>query len=158
MGIINITRGAEAPSMVRSDVKPGQVFATKKRDGKLGTLYAHIGTNGRMYSVKVLSGELASSSDPRSKVTLAGTFKYVLSKKAAPGVVRECRRSEVKSGEFFSPMGSDLTYLHIGAVSLARNGFLSVPLHNTENHSIGKNPNGRVRVLGTFTLDTSLTK
>lgn len=162
MGIVNITRGSAAPKVSREDVKPGQVFSLRRKDGKMGMNYAHIGMNGRLYSINVRTGELASSRNSGKEVVLTGTFKYTLSKVAAPGVVRECRRSEVKSGEYFTPMidgeASGKVYLHLGRVQLAREGFLSVPLDNTENHAIGKNANGRVSVLGTFVLDTTLSE
>lgn len=155
---INLTRGASAVTVRRDKVAPGQIFAMVGRDGKLGRNYAHIGMNGRMYSVRLDTGELSSSDNDGRNVTVVGSFKYTLSKKAQPGVVRECRRSEVRSGEYFQSNAGDRIYMHLGAVSHDHTGFLSVPLDNTENHAVAKNANGRVSVLGTFTLDATITK
>lgn len=150
---INITRGADAVKMQRSAVKAGQVFASKGRDGRLGTDYANIGHNGRYYSVNTKTGELSSNARGDREVTLTGRWEFKINRKPAPGVVRECRRSEVKSGEVFHVRGKDTLYAHMGAITRDMNGFLSVPLARTENHAVTRNGNSRVNVIGTFVMD-----
>ena len=157
MPAINITKGANAVSLTRKDVKPGQVFARRKRDGKLGTNYGHVGSdNGVMYSVNLTTGDVSSTTSGDKEVVLTGTFQYVINNNPTPSVVRECRRSEVKSGEAFHVRGKEVLYAHLGAISMAMNGFLSVPLARTENHAVTRNGNGRVEVVATFSLDATL--
>jgi hypothetical protein len=144
--------------MARSAVTPGQVFAIRGRGGKLGKNYAHVGTNGRMYSVNLEAGELSSSSNNDKNVVITGKYQYKINRKPVPNVVRECRRSEVRSGEVFHVNGHDTLYAHMGTIDHALEGFLSVPLARTENHAITRNGNSRVNVIGTFALDVTLTK
>ncbi len=156
---INIQKGAKATTVARRDVAPGQVFALKNREGKLGTNYAHVGMNsdtGRMYSVNLKTGELSSSTNGDRQVQLTGTFQYVINNTPAPSVVRECRRSDVKSGEAFHVKGKEVLYAHLGAIALDSNGWLSVPLARTENHGVARKGNSRVNVVATFTMDVSL--
>ncbi len=155
MPAINIVKGAKATSLRREDVKPGQVFAMRERTGKLGKNYAHIGMNGRMYSVNLTTGELSSSQNDDREVVLTGSFVYNVNRKPAPNVARACRRSEVRSGEVFHVEGKDTLYAHLGTVERDRQGWLSVPLARTENHAIARNGNGHVRVVGTFSLDVT---
>ncbi len=159
MPTINISKGANATMVARSDVAPGQVFALKGRDGKLGTNFAHVGANtrtGRMYSVNLKTGELSSSTRGDKQVQLTGTFQYVINNTPAPSVVRECRRSEVRSGEAFHVNGKEVLYAHLGSISLDTEGWLSVPLARTENHGVTKKGNSRVNVVATFTMDATL--
>jgi hypothetical protein len=158
MPTVNILGGAKATTVTRSTVKPGQVFAMRTRNGKLGKNYAHIGTNGRMYSVNLETGELTSSGNNDHNVVITGKYQYKVNRKPSPNVVRECRRSEVRSGEVFHVNGKETLYAHMGTISRALAGFLSVPLVRTQNHSVTRNCNSRVNVIGTFTLDVELTK
>jgi hypothetical protein len=161
MPTVNISKGANAVAMTRSQVQPGQVFAIRKRDGKLGTNYGHVGINsrtGRMYSVNLETGELSSSTNGNSEVVLTGAFKYVVNRSPAPSVTRECRRSEVRSGEAFHVRGKDVLYAHIGHITHDTTGWLSVPLARTENHAITRNGGSRVNVVATFSLDVQLAK
>src|SRR5712691_13420935 len=80
-GIVNIQKGANATTVQRSAVDPGQVFAMRERSGKLGKNYAHIGTNGKMYSVNLGTGELASSGNETREVALTGSFIYKVNRK-----------------------------------------------------------------------------
>lgn len=153
--IVNIVKGANAVSVARGDVVPGQIFAMKQKNGKLGIRYAHIGTNGRMYCVNLDTGSLTSGANRTRSVTLTGKYEYMVNRKPAPGVVRSCLRSEVRPGEVFHVLGKDTLYAHLGRVSLAREGYLSVPLARTENHAISRTGNSRVNVVGTFTLDVT---
>lgn len=158
MPAINIVKGTGATVLTRRDVKPGQVFAMKHRDGKMGTQYAHVGTNSRtgaMYSVNLKTGELSSSTSGDKQVVLTGSFQYTINNTPAPQVVRECRRSDVRSGEAFHVRGKEVLYAHMGRVSLAADGFLSVPLARTENHAISRSGNSRVNVVATFTIDVT---
>jgi hypothetical protein len=156
MPTVNIRSGANATTMVRSEVTPGQVFAIRDRGGKLGKNYAHIGSNGRMYSVNLDTGELSSSSNNDSEVVITGKYQYKVNRKPAPNVVRECRRSEVRSGEVFHVEDHNTLYAHMGTIDRALNGFLSVPLSRTQNHAVTRNGNSRVNVIGTFALDVTL--
>jgi hypothetical protein len=156
---INITKGANAVAMLRRDVKPGQVFAMRGRDGKLGKNYGHIGTNsqtGRMYSVNVATGELSASSRGDREVVLTGAYKYVVNNKPTPSVERTCRRNEVRSGEAFHVNDKDTLYAHLGVITMDAQGWLSVPLARTENHAITRNGNSRVNVVATFTMDVTI--
>ncbi len=158
MPTVNILGGAKATTVVRSAILPGQVFAMRDRGGKLGKNYAHIGTNGRMYSVNLETGELSSSSNNDRTVVLTGKYQYKVNRKPTPNVVRECRRSEVRSGEVFHVRGQDTLYAHMGTIDRALAGFLSVPLARTQNHAVTRNGNSRVNVVGTFTIDVELAK
>ena len=158
MPTVNILGGAKATTVTRSAVKPGQVFAMRTRTGKLGKNYAHIGMNGRMYSVNLETGELSSSSNNDRNVVITGKFQYKVNRKPSPNVARECRRSEVRSGEVFHVRGQDTLYAHMGNISRVLAGFLSVPLARTQNHAITRNGNSHVNVIGTFTLDVELAK
>jgi hypothetical protein len=158
MPIVNIRSGADATTMIRSAVIPGQVFALRGRGGKLGKNYAHVGTNGRMYSVNLETGELSSSSNNDKNVVITGKYQYKVNRKPSPNVVRECRRSEVRSGEVFHVKDHDTLYANMGTIDHAVSGFLSVPLARTENHAITRNGNSRVNVIGTFALDVTLIK
>lgn len=157
-GIVTVRSGAAATTMRRDAVVPGQVFAIRGRNGKLGKNYAHVGTNGRMYSVNIETGELSSSSNNDSNVVITGKYQYKVNRKPSPNVARECRRNEVRSGEVFHVNGHDTLYAHMGAIERALAGFLSVPLARTQNHAVTRNGNSRVNVIGTFTLDVELAK
>jgi hypothetical protein len=159
MPAINIDKGKDATVMTRGAVMPGQVFAVKGRDGKLGTNFGHIGTcgrTGRMYSVNLKTGELSSSTKATSSVVLTGTYQYTINRNPAPSVVRDCRRSDVRSGEAFHVKGKDVLYAHLGRITLDAEGFLSVPLARTENHAVTRNGNSNVSVVATFTIDANL--
>lgn len=159
MPTINITKGANATVLTRADVMPGQVFAVKGRDGKLGTNYAAVGIHsgtGRMYSVNLKTGELSSSTRGDKEVVLTGSFQYVINNNPTPSVERECRRSDVRSGEAFNVKGKQVLYAHLGRISLDTDGFLSVPLARTENHAVTRNGNSRVNVVATFSMDVTL--
>ena len=158
MPIVNLSRGTTAVSVKRSEVLPGQVFVVKTRDGVNRTMYACIGHNGRMYSINTASGELSSSDNEDSAVNILGTFVYRINSNPTPAVERDCRRSEVNSGEVFTVRGKTRSYLHMGRITLDRQGWLSVPVDNTENHAIGENGNGNVHVTGTFTVEVTLAK
>lgn len=150
MGMVSITRGKTAPTLHRGDVKQGQVFAVVGREGKYGTDYASIGANGRFYSVNLKTGEVASTSNSDSTVGLTGKWEFEINEAPAPSVTRECRRSEVRAGEVFKVKGqSEQLYFHLGTISRAMNGFLSVPLARTENHAVTRNGNSRVQVVAT---------
>lgn len=156
MPAVNITR-TNAPSVARREVAAGAVFATRDRQGRLGTNYAAIGHNGRWYSVNLATSALASSSNGDKQVVLTGKFKYNITREAA--VVRRCRRSEVRSGEvFIGSGGSNELYAHVGTVDKARNGFLSLHLNGPMNHAIAENANAMVDVVGSYTLDVTLTR
>lgn len=154
---INIVKGTGATMVARHSVKPGQVFARKQPNGRMGHTYAHIGSNGRMYSVNTTSGELSSSDNynDTNMVMLTGAFEYKVNRQPLPAVVRECRRSEVRSGEVFHVNGKDTLYAHLGRVENALEGFLSVPLARTQNHAITRNGDSHVSVVGTFSLEVS---
>lgn len=160
MPVINIQKGVNATTLVRRDVKPGMTFAIRNtRTGKLGKNFGHVGVNsttGRMYSINLETGELASSTRGDSNVVLTGAFKYVVNNKPTPSVERECRRSEVGSGELFHVEDKDTLYAHLGSIQLDATGWLSVPMARSENHAVTKKANSRVRVVGTFTLDVTL--
>lgn len=147
-----ITRGEKAVKLTRADVQPGQLFAYLMK-GKPGKNYASVGSNGRMYSINVATGELASAGNRDREVVLTGTWQFSVNKKPSPSVVRECRRSEVRSGEVFHIRGKDTLYAHIGGISRDHQGWLSVPLARTENHAVAKKGSGHASVVATFVLD-----
>lgn len=146
---IQIVRGATATTMPRGDVAQGMVFAVKNRDGRLGTKYAAIGANGRLYSVNLTNGELASSANRNSSITLLGKWKFDVTKTRYG---RTCLRREVRPGEVFVVKGGEKEYAHMGRVHRDRQGWLSIPLANQENHAIGENGDGHVKVVGSFRL------
>lgn len=149
---VQITRGSAAPSSLRRDVKAGQIFAVRGRDGKLGRNFANVGHNGRYYSVNLENGELASTRKGETPVTITGKWQFVINRKPAPGVVRTCKRSEVRSGEVFHVNGKDTLYAHMGSITRAMEGYLSVPIARTENHAVTRNGNSTVHVIGTFVI------
>lgn len=152
MPTITITRGPTAPKLTRGELKSGMVFSYLI-DGKPGKKqYAAIGTNGRQYSVNLASGEVASSNKPEREVVLTGVWEFVINRKPAPTVLRECRRSEVRSNEVFHVVGKPTLYAHVGRITRAMDGFLSVPLAKTENHAVTRNGNSRVQVIGTYVM------
>lgn len=160
-GIVTITRGDAAPVLTRAGVAPGMVFSVKRQDGRLGRKYASIGKNGRMYSVNIDTGELASSGNGTSNVTLAGKWKFDLDRNFRYGANRigqRMLRSEVKQGEVFTVDGGAREYAHLGRISRDKNGWLSVPLDNTDNHAVTKNGDSHVTVVATFKLAVTLTK
>ncbi len=154
---INISRGTNAVMVARNAVQPGQVFARKKANGRMGHSYAHIGSNGRMYSVNTGTGELSSSENysDTNMVMLVGAYEYNINRQPLPAVVRSCRRSEVREGEVFHVVGKDTLYAHLGTVEHDLEGFLSVPLARTQNHAVTRNGNSHVQVVGTFSLDVT---
>lgn len=159
MPAIVISKGANAVTLTRRDVKPGQVFAMRGRDGKLGKNYGHVGDNsttGRMYSINIQTGELSASSRGDREVVLTGAFKYVVNNNPTPSVERECRRSEVRSGEAFHVKDKDTLYAHIGTIAQDTDGWLSVPLARTENHAVTSKGSSRVNVVATFSVDVTL--
>ena len=156
MPAVTIGSGKNATTVTRENVEVGQVFAMRTRNGKLGKNYAHIGTNGRMYSVDLDTGNLTSSDNFEREVVITGKFQYKVNRKPTPTVARECRRSEVQSGEVFHVSGKDTLYAHMGSISHSLEGFLSVPLARTTNHAVTRNGNSRVNVVGTFSLDVTL--
>lgn len=156
--VTKIARGPSAVVISRKDVQPGQVFARKLANGRMGKNYAHIGSNGRMYSVNVASGELSSSDNyaDANLVTLMGVYEYRINREPLPAVVRACRRSEVREGEVFHVVGKDTLYAHLGEIEHDMEGFLSVPLARTQNHAVTRNANSHVNVVGTFSLEVTL--
>lgn len=162
MPAINITKGASANTMRRGDLQPGMVFALVLKDGKLGKNWGHVGVNsstGRMYSVNLETGELASAGPDKAdrEVVLTGAFKYVVNNHPTPSVERDCKRSEVQSGEVFHVNDKEVLYAHLGAIHMDVEGWLSVPMSRTENHAVTKNGNSNVHVVGTFTIDVETT-
>lgn len=158
-GIIRITRGAAAPKMTRGDVKQGLVFTVKRPDGRTGKKYAAIGANGRMYSVNLDTSELASSGNRNSEVTLIGKWAFDVDRTYKHGTNRvgqQMKRSAVRQGEVFSVKGGAKEYAHVGSITRARNGWLSVPLRNPENHAVSENGDSTVTVVGTFAIKVEL--
>lgn len=151
---INITRGAGAKKMRREEVPNGAVFAVANREGRLGVNYAAIGMNGRMYSVNLKTGELASSSNDDKNVTLTGKWSFGL--KLSPRVTRVCVRSEVRPGELFKVHGKEKVYAHMGRITRDHTGWLSIPISNTDNHAFTTNGKSHVDVVGTFELNAEL--
>lgn len=155
--VINITRGAAAPLLRRSDVKFGQVFALKKSDGTVGKNYLAIGMNGRQYSVAADTRELVSSDNPSRRVSLTGTWSMRVTMLPTYRQ-REVLRSQVTVGEIFKVKGNTRQYAHIGKIFLDQRGWLSVPLDNTDNHAVTKNGDSHVVVIGSFTMNAVLAR
>src|SRR5258708_26917613 len=140
---IQIVRGDGATVMPRGDVAQGMVFAVKNRDGGLGKVkYAAIGANGRLYSINLTNGELASSANRDSTTTILGKWKFDVTK--CRRAQRDCTRREVRPGEVFVVKGGEKEYAHMGRVHRDRQGWLSIPLANQENHAIGEKGTGNV--------------
>lgn len=155
--LVNIVRGAAAPTLKRGDVKPGMVFMIKDRGTKQ---YAHIGHNGRAYSVNIRTQELSSSDNDASTAVLLGTWKFNVDRtyRRDTRIGQAMKRSQVAPGEVFMVKGGEREYAHLGSVTKAVNGWLSVPLDNTDNHAVTRNGDSSVTVVGSFALDVTLTK
>jgi hypothetical protein len=153
---LTIVRGPNATSVRRSAVPTFALFAVKNRDGRLGTEYAHIGCNGRAYAVNLDSAELASSENMNKQVTLTGKWAFDVTR-LLDGREFEITRSQVRPGDVFrGPRGTE--YAAIGAVNKDRQGWLSVPMNNPDNHAIAENGDTRVTVVGSFKMVVTSTK
>lgn len=140
--------------VTREEVEQGQVFGVVNRDGEVGTHYAAIGANGRLYSVNLTNGALASS-DNRSKLCrVLGKWKFRVTKSWA--YERNTTRDEVKPGEVFVVEGGTKEYAHMGKITKDHDGWLSIPLANQQNHAYTENGDSKVKVIGKFRIDVSL--
>lgn len=129
MPALSVNRQAgKLPNKTRGSVSAGEVFSVYNRAGQLGRkAYAALGKNGRLYSVNIESKELASTANSKSTVAIVGKFKYT-AKLSPSGVLRTCRRSEVREGEIFQVGDEPKTlYLHMGFRS-SDNKLMSVNL------------------------------
>lgn len=160
--IMNITRGATAPTLTRSSVPFGMVFANRKRNGSLGTKYAALGHNGRIYSFNVDSGELASSpTDAGREVVACGRWEFTpVNRTFALNQNRigmQVRRSEVQPGEVFTVNGKASEYYHVGRIDHDKNGWLSVRLGATD-HAVTRNGDTNVTIVGTAQVQVTLAR
>lgn len=156
-GIVRIVRGADAPTLTRGNVAQGMIFSVV--NGKNN--YAAIGHNGRMYSLNLATGELASSANENSQVTLRGKWVFNVDRNFRYGVNRVGQlttRSDVRPGEVFRVKDGADDYAHMGRINRDKNGWLSVPLARPTNHAVTTKGDSHVTIVGTFTVDATLTK
>lgn len=144
---IRIERGAAQPTLPRSQVAFGQVFSVVNNGRTAGKQYAHLGSNGKMYSVNLATKELASSKNGRSTVKLIGKFVV---KTTVGGEKRKTTRGEVLDGELFTKVTEPgALYLHMGRK--ASGDYISL---NLVTQDIASTDNGRgdVVVVGSGAL------
>ena len=152
-----ITRGPSQTVVSRENVPTFGVFAIKNRDGRLGQEYAHIGCNGRAYSVNLETRDLASSENYDKNCVLTGKWEF------NTNLVPEHRqtrmtRSQVRPGDVFVVDGKTTRYAAIGSVNKDRDGWLSVPMDRPHNHAIAENGDSRVTVVGSFSMRVTSSK
>lgn len=152
---VKITRdGGKLPAKTRGEVKPGEVFQVLDKQGRAQRgRYAHLGTNGKKYSVNLGNGNMASTKNAKSRVTIVGKFDYDV-KRYPQAQVRNTTRDAVRDNEVFV-VGDDpaAMYLH---VDRKRDGsWFSV---NLVSGDVASTPNGRsnVRVVGTGALNAQV--
>lgn len=146
---ITLNRGsATLPTVARDAIVAGQIFRTQ--NGR--KLYAHLGSNGKMFSLNLNSKELASSRSKNKKVVLVGKFTYETSR--APGKGAATTRGAVKDGELFT-VGAEpgALYAHIGRKGTGE--MLSVNLVSGDIAST-TNTRSAVNVVGTFRIDAKV--
>lgn len=148
-------RRETAPVMTRAQVKPGQVFSIKKRDGSWSkTKYACLDNNGRFYSLRITpEGDmlLAATDNGGSSVKLTGKWelKATILRNGARSTTT---RSRVTDGQLYAVKGGKKTYAHVGKLNSGK--FFSLVL-NSDNHATTRNANSRVTIVGDYTIDVT---
>lgn len=165
---INLTADAKT-TVARIDVAARAVFAYVGKDGKrMKNRYAAIGNStkdDRMFSVNLDNGELSSgrkAKDGNRPTEVVGAFTYnvIVNPDKTQHVAK--KRGDVKSGEVFiipnakRPAGAKpVLYGHMGLVNDGR--VLSVDFNTLELAST-TNENSNVVVVGSYTIDATVTK
>lgn len=144
-------------TLTRAQVKPGQVFVVKGRNGAWGnTKYACLDSNGRFYSLKITpEGEmnLAATDNGASAVKIVGKWKLSATI-VKNGDRRQTTRGQVKDGELFAVKGGDKVYAHVGSL---KDGRLFSMVLNSDNHGVTANTRSKVSIVGSYTVDVSIT-
>lgn len=147
-----IKRSANQATTHRGDVKAGQVFALVKKDGTVSKkLYAAVGNNGKLFSVNLDTGALASTADENRKVAVIGKF-VVETRYVSRYEQKSVARSQVKSGEIFHAKGKDTPYLSLGTLSDGRWASINMKNPMNDNYAVGNNGDAQVVVIGSGTL------
>lgn len=144
-------------TLTRAQVKPGQVFVVKGRNGAWGnTKYACLDSNGRFYSLKITPDgdmNLAATDNGNSAVKIVGKWKLSATI-VKNGDRRQTTRGQVKDGELFAVKGGDKVYAHVGSL---RDGRLFSMVLNSDNHGVTANTRSKVSIVGSYTVDVSIT-
>jgi hypothetical protein len=146
MAKVRIERSTTAMAKIaRNRVRPGQVFSIVKRDGTLGTKkFAAVGSNGKLYSLNLATGELASTKKPSRLVSVVGRFVV----RAAPSyTAKATTRGLVKSGQMFTVKGGSTRYLHLGKTA---DGFVAINMASPldDDYTVGRDAAKHVAVVG----------
>lgn len=173
MPTLNITRGPSAPRITRGQVVAGQVFRTFRRDGSLGRKeYAAIGENGRSYSVNLATRELAGTAKKGRQVQIIG--KWQIKTNMSPAlraganvvaladgrkfnIVRRTTRGDVKGNELFVALDTTPTSIY-AQVGTRKDGKLLSLNQQNGNHAITNKFNRQVAVVGTYSMDVTLSQ
>lgn len=166
---------ATAPSVTRGDVAPGQIFSYVDNAGKVSDKrYGAVGRNGRLLSLNMASGELASSPNADRAVKILGAYKLKVKFTGSEVVVDPADlvvpetagvtklRSQVADGEVFRVKGGDTMYVHLGVLNKGvEPKYCSLPLNGDPNNYgvkklSGKNSN--VEILGTVSIEATYLK
>lgn len=145
-------------TLTRKNVKPGQVFVAKDaRTGAWGkTKYACLDSNGRYYSLKITENgdmNLAATDNGNTEVKIVG--KWALNANILRNGDRKVTtRGQVQDGELFAVKGGKKTYAHVGTLNDGR--AFSMVL-NSDNHGVTRNMRSKVTVVGSYTIDVSIT-
>lgn len=151
---VNVSRANnQLPTLTREDVKPGQIFAVIGKKSK-SKMYANIGKNGRLYSINLQNGELASTAKGDSKVNIVGKFTYGM--KLNYDASRVTIRAEVRPGEVFRIRGGEELYAHQGRCTLDKDGYLSTHLNGKMNHAVSQRGDSAVEIVGNFTIEAQV--
>lgn len=154
MADVRIERSKTGMARIRRDaVKPSQVFqkVVDAKTGKLGNkLYGAIGRNGKLFSLDLESGELASTSKGASLVVVVGKF-VIQTKDYALADQRRTTREQVATNEVFKVKGGSEKYANMGTLTDGRDASLNLADPFNDNYAVNNGrDNKNVIVLGTY--------
>lgn len=138
-----------APSLTRKDAKPGDIFVVRGKTVK----YAAVGQNGKLYSINLTTGEVASTANPNSHIDIVGHYTVGLTLWPAAKHFATTRNQIAPnqlfiSGKYSPPPYTDKAlYMSLGTLDNGQGISLNV---GSRDHALCSiNSNGPVIVVGT---------
>lgn len=149
------------PGIARSDVKPGDVFRVYTNTsgaGSLGSaLYGAVGKNGKLYSMNMSSGEVASTANPETRVKVVGSYKLIQTLDAVRNH-RNTVRAGMTTDDLFKVKGGKKLYANLGRLNDGR--FIAINVQSRD-HAVTKlndwrAGNKNVTKVGTYHVEMKL--
>lgn len=154
MGLsVTLQRGKAATSVLRRDVKDGQVFAYEKLGGKTGgEQLVAVGHDGKFLSLNLKKDALASSTDGTKQVHLIGKANYKVTFWPS-NEWKVAKRKDVKVGQAFRSATGKQNYGHLGVMNDSRR---IAKNFSSADYAFSNNPDNDVVIVGTFQIHAEI--